>query len=188
MGLKVYKSDLNSSQIASLLDKDIQDTDKLITEINNFISGTKNSLTGPAYEAARNEIASFITILEQRKTTANEMKNAISSAMSSLSGYMGPYDYLDDSNLEILNKEINNIRASYENIKSEYTKKYDKNIFTRVYLNHEIKTLNNQCAAQIAPLQDEIEKIKGLAGADASAYGNLTSVSTSSYKSAISNK
>ena len=188
MGLKVYKSDLNSAQLSSMLDNDIQDTDKLIAELNSFVSGTTQSLTGPAYEVARQEIASFIPILEQRKTTANEIKNAISSAMSQLSGYMGPYDYLDDSNLEMLENEINKIKASYESIKAEYSEKYDTNFLTKAYLNYEITNINNQCASKIAPLQDEIEKIKGLAGADASAYGCLSGISSSSYKSAISNK
>ena len=53
MGLKVYKSDLNSAQLSSMLDNDIQDTDKLIAELNIFVSGTTQSLTGPAYEVAR---------------------------------------------------------------------------------------------------------------------------------------
>lgn len=187
MGLKVYKSDLNCAQISSLLDSDIQDTDKLIAELNSFITGSTQTLTGQAYEVAREEIASYIPILEQRKTSANEIKNAILSATSSLSGYMGPYDYLDDSNLEILEREINNIRASYENIKAECSEKYNKNILTQALLNHELSSISNQCAAQIAPLQDEIEKIKGLAGADSAAYGCLSNIS-SSYKSAISNK
>ena len=188
MGLKVYKSDLNSAQISSLLDSDIQDTDNLIAELNSFINGTTKSLTGPAYDVAREEIASYIPILEQRKIAAIEMKNAISNATSSLSGYMGPYDYLDDSNLEILENEISKIKASYENIKAEYTEKYDKNFLTKAYLNHELSSINNQCASQIAPLQDEIEKIKGLAGADSAAYGCLSGLSSSPYKSAISNK
>ena len=187
MGLKVYKADLNCSQISSLLDADIQDTDKLIAELNSFITGTKNSLTGQAYDVAREEIESFIPILEQRKISANEIKNAILSATSSLSGYMGPYDYLDDSNLETLEAEISNIRASYENIKAEYNEKYNKNFLTKAYLNHELSSLSNQCSSQIAQLQDEIDKIKGLAGADASAYGCLGNIS-SSYKSSISNK
>ena len=68
MGLKVYKSDLNCAQISSLLDADIQDTDKLIAELNSFITGTKQTLTGPAYDFAREEIETFIPILEQRKT------------------------------------------------------------------------------------------------------------------------
>lgn len=188
MGLKVYKSDLNCAQISSLLDSDIQDTDKLIAELNSFVNGTTQSLTGQAYNVAREEIASYIPILEQRKVAASEIKSAISSATSSLSGYMGPYDYLDDSNLEILENEISKIRASYENIKAEYTEKYDKNFLTKAYLNHELSSINNQCASQIAPLQDEIEKIKGLAGADSAAYGCLSGLSSSSYKSAISNK
>lgn len=187
MGLKVYKSDLNCAQISSLLDADIQDTDKLIAELNSFITGTKQTLTGPAYDFAREEIEAFIPILEQRKTSANEIKNAISNATSSLSGYMGAYDYLDDSNLEILENEIRNIKASYENIKSEYSEKYNKNFLTKAFLNHELSSISNQCASQIAPLQEEIEKIKGLAGADASAYGCLGNIS-SSYKSAVSNK
>ena len=101
---------------------------------------------------------------------------------------MGPYDYLDDSYLEILENEISKIIASYENIKAEYSEKYDKNFLTKAYLNHELSSINNQCASQIAQLQDEIEKIKGLAGADSAAYGCLSSLSSSSYKSAISNK
>ena len=187
MGLKVYKSDLNCAQLASLLDSDIQDTDKLIAELNSFVTGTTQSLTGPAYDVAREEIASFIPILEQRKTSANEIKNAISNATSSLSGYMGPYDYLDDSNLETLENEIKSIRASYETIKAEYSESHNKNFLTEAFINRELSNISNQCAAQIAPLQDEIEKIKGLAGADSAAYGCLANIS-SSYKSAISNK
>lgn len=188
MGLKVHRDELNSSQITSLLDSDIQDTDRLIAELNSFVTGTINTLTGEAYDTARSEIESYISMLNQRKTTANEIKTAISNATSSLSGYMGPYDYLDDSDLEILNNEIDNIRASYENIKANLRASYDKNFLTRIYLNWALSNANKQCAAQIAPLQDEIEKIKGLAGADSAAYGYLSSASTTSYKSAITGK
>lgn len=188
MGLKVYKDDLNCAQITSLLDSDIQDTDELISKLNSFVTGTTQSLTGQAYEVARQEISSFIPILEQRKISANEIKNAISNATASLSGYMGPYDYLDDSNLEILENEIKKIRASYENIKAEYSAKYDNNFLTKPYLNYELSSINNQCASQIQPLQDEIDKIKGLAGADSAAYGCLSNLSNSSYKTVISNK
>ena len=61
-------------------------------------------------------------------------------------------------------------------------------LLIHLYLNYELSNISNQCASKIAPLQDEIEKIKGLAGADASAYGCLSGISSSSYKSAISNK
>lgn len=188
MGLKVHRSELNSSQITSLLDSDIQDTDKLITELNSFVTGTINTLTGEAYDTARAEIESYIAVLRQRKTTASEIKSAISSATSSLSSYMGPYDYLDDSDLEILNNEIDNIRGSYENIKANLRASYDKNFLTRIYLNWALSNADKQCAAQIAPLLDEIDKIKGLSSADASAYGYLSNASTTSYKTAITGK
>ena len=42
MGLKVYKSDLNCAQISSLLDSDIQDTDKLIEFLVAFITLPKD--------------------------------------------------------------------------------------------------------------------------------------------------
>ena len=188
MGLKVYKADLNSSNFIALLDSDIRDTDNLINELNSFISGSVNTLTGNAYDVAREEIESFVSILNQRKSTANELKSAIFNAMSSLSGYMGSYDYLDDSELETLNNEINNIRASYENIKEGYREEADNSLIKKVFLNKELTNIDKECSGLIAPLLDEIEKIKGLAGADASAYGCLSGVSTSSYMSAIIGK
>lgn len=188
MALRVHKSELNSSKLISLLDSDIQDTDKLITELSSFVTNTKTTLTGPAYDTARKEVETYIKILNQRKITANEIKTAISNSTSSLSSYMGQYDYLDDSDLSILNSEIQSIKSSYNSIKNSYRQKYQKNIFTRIYLNWALSNLDKQCANQIAPIQDEINKIKGLASADATAYGYLAKTSTSSYRTAITNK
>ena len=188
MGLKVYKSELNSSKLISLLERDIQDTERLITELNSFVTGTKTTLTGSAYDTARSEVENYINILAQRKNTATEIKAAISNSTSSLSSYMGKYDYLDDSELSTLDGEISNIRASYSSIKANYRQKYQKNFITRIYLNWALSSLDKQCENQIAPIQDEINKIKGLSSADATAYGYLSNVSTSSYKAAITNK
>ena len=43
MALRVHKSELNSSKLISLLDSDIQDTDRLITELSSFVTNTKTT-------------------------------------------------------------------------------------------------------------------------------------------------
>ena len=188
MSLRVHRSELNSSNLISLLESDIQDNDRLIAELSSFVANTKETLTGPAYDSARKEIENYIQILNQRKQTANEIKTAISNSTSSLSTYMGQYDYLDDADLSVLNSEIQSIKSSYNSIKNSYRQKYQKNVFTRIYLNWALSNLDKQCANQIAPIQDEIDKIKGLSSADSTAYGYIAKTSTSSYQSAISNK
>lgn len=190
MSLKVHKSELNSSTIQSLLDSEIQDTENLITTINSFINNTKPTLTSEAYDTARSEMESYVKILEKRKLTASALKSAISNGTSSLSDYMGSYDYLDDSDLAILKSEINNIQASYDAMKNSYYQRYNNNFITRIYMNWAISSLNKQCANQIAPIQEEIDKIEGLGAADATAYSLLTAATadTDSYKGAITGK
>lgn len=190
MGLKVHKSELNSSAIQSLLDSEVQDTENLITALNSFINGSVTTLTGQAYDAARAEASAYVSILQKRKQAAQELKSAVASSTSSLSGYMGSYDYLDDADIPVLESEIASIEASYESIKQSYYARYNKNFITRIVLNWKISSANRKCAQQIAPLQEEIKVIKGLASADSTAYGLLTkgTTTTDSYRSAITGK
>ena len=187
---KVHKSELNCSQIQSLLDSDVQETQKLIEAINSFVNESTTTLTGDAYNTARSEMASYISILNERMKAANALKESLSSSTSSLSSYMGEYDYLDDADISIIESEIDSIVASYESMKAGWWSRHKNNFITRFIYNIKASSLDRQCASQIAPLKKELEKLKGLAGADASAYSKLVTAeqSNTTYKSAITSR
>ena len=185
MGLKVHKSELNSSMIQSLLETESKDAAALITAINSFVSDTSESLKGEAYDTARAEMIAYAKILEKRVTAAADLATAVANSTNSLSNYMGSYDYLDDSDIPTLKQEIANIQASYEEIIQSYKR---RSFLRRLFFNE--GKLRRECAAKIQPLQDEVKKLEGLAGADSTAYGLLNSATSTveAYRTSVTSK
>lgn len=185
MGLKVHKSELNSSTIQSLLANEAQDAAALITAINNFVNDTSQSLQGEAYDAARSEMIAYAQILERRVSAASELATAVANSTSSLSNYMGSYDYLDDSDISELKQEILNIQEYYENIIESYKQ---RSFLQRLFFSE--TKIRRECAAKIAPLQEELTKLEGLAGADSAAYSLLTAATSTveAYRTSVTSK
>ena len=185
MGLKVHKSELNSSTIQSLLENEANDAAALITAINNFVNDTSQSLQGEAYDAARSEMIAYAQILERRVSAASELASAVANSTSSLSSYMGSYDYLDDSDIPILKHEIANMQATCESMIQSYKQ---RSFFQRIFFSE--AKIRREYAAKIAPIQDEVNKLEGLAGADSTAYGLLNAATSSveAYRTSVTSK
>ena len=183
MSRKVYKSELTISKTATLLDNEITDADKLINVINNFITSTKSSLKGEAYDAARAKIEMYISILEQRKTIAKELSSAIASAFASMNDFMGEYSELDDSKIIEIKTEINNINASIDQI----TYNYNQAIMTNTPITYNINSVLSPYITASQELSKLLEKILILGAIDDMAYAKIQNIASTiaTYQSGI---
>lgn len=183
MSKKVYKSELTLSQTAALLDNEVSDTDKVINAINNFVTTSTSTLRGEAYDAARKKIESYISILEQRKSLAKELSQAISSALSSMSAFMGEYSELDDSQIVEIKTEINNINSTMEQI----TYSYNQAIASGTEVNYNINSVLSPYITAGQELSKLLEKLLILGAIDDMAYAGIESVAslTASYSATI---
>ena len=187
---KVIASELSGGAIAnalSLLEKEASDSNTLKATINSFITGTTETLVGPAYDAARAKAESYITILATRARLANELSAAISAAAGEMSAYMDGYSELDDSKLSEINSELNSINATINQIRyNYYNSQSDEDSAPKTSAGY--SSLVAPYVAQYNELTKLKEKLENLAGADASAYGTLSSLSNevSSYSTTVS--
>ena len=170
----VFKSDLSGgavSGVVAMLKSEADDAQNLINAINSFIEGTQSSLTGKAYDLARQKMGMYIQDLQARKEIATELASAISQGASSLSGYMEEFSKLDDSEIEELASRIKTLNSNIAN--AQYTiRRYllsadeedDRYIY---YYQRQIKNYENTKKQ----LDRKLEKLLGLAGADGAAFG-----------------
>ena len=172
----VYKSDLSGGSISSLismLETEVEDTQQLINSINGFIDGTKSSLTGKAYDLARQKMSMYVEDLKMRKSVASQLASAISAGASSLSGYMEEFSMLDDSEMEEIVDQINKLKVQISGAKQTInsllssTESVDyKNIWKyrgQISIWESIKS----------DLERKLDKLVGLQSADASAFGGV---------------
>lgn len=179
----VYSGELSGGSISSmvsLLQKDVEDCNKLKASINSFISGSVSTLKGAGYDAARAKAESYLAILDSRASVASQLASAISAACGSMSSYMEGYSVLDDAKLPEIKAEISSISASIEQLRNSSTT-----------IDGKIVDYSSEIAAyeaQLAELEKYKDKLEKLAGADASAFGSVSAVGgdMSAYSSAVS--
>lgn len=169
MGLFVSKGDIHavsSSSLCRLLKKDADDCDSIKRAVTHFINYSSHELSGPAYDAARNEMQQYLPILDQRKRKANNLAAAIKSGCSNLSSYMGRFSELDESLREQYVTELNSLKATLASLGSS-NKKTNMFDYWRTYFN---------CKRIIEEHEEYLAKLDGLPGADAGAYGMISGV------------
>ena len=118
----VFKSDLSGgavSGVVAMLKSEADDAQNLINAIYSFIEGTQSSLTGKAYDLARQKMGMYIQDLQARKEIATDLASAISQGASSLAGYMEEFSKLDDSEIEELASRIKTLNTNIAN--AQYT-------------------------------------------------------------------
>ena len=180
---KVIAGELSGGAISraiSILENEVADTNNLKLAINSFITGTTSTLKGPAYDAARAKIETYISVLDTRANLASTLASAISSATTTMSNYMEGYSELDDAKLPEIEAEINSIKASIDQLflSSNNSTGKDTQDYGSLIASYE---------AQLEELEKLRDKLSGLAGADASAYGQINSTNSNiaSYSSGI---
>ena len=168
----VLKGDLSGGGISSaiaLLEKEGTDSDNLVNSIDEFFTSTADSLTGAAYSEAKAKMQSLVPIIKARKQAGTALAAAIRSACSTMSSYMGEYSKLDDDMIDDLEAQIEDINATISSIEASLNKVDEEGRHYRASDGGQIASLQDQ----IAKINKELEKLKGLAAADAGAYGQI---------------
>ena len=159
------------ASVAAMLEADAADTQNLISAINSFIEGTTTTLTGAGYDAARQKMALYAEDARTRQRLATELASAITSGASSLAGYMGEYSYLDDSEIPAIESQIKTLEAQINNARATLASLQSSD-------DPETRASAASYAQQITAweatkkeLQKKLDRLIGLAGADAAAFG-----------------
>lgn len=165
----VYKSELSNGNIKSVLDllnKEIEESNKIMSSINEFIGVIDSGqLIGSSYSSVKKRISMYVPILQKRISVASNLLNAINSATNQMSNYMAEDSMLDDSKLPELRAALNNAKNALDELLSA-------KIFTS-----EIQNEAYAIMAQIEEISKKIKKLELLVPTDASAYGKITGIS-----------
>ena len=174
--MRVLRSDLDAvgSSVASAFDSEIADAKKIITVLDNFMgdigSGTK--LTGSAYENIKSQLGEQKALMEKRRTLAESMKESIESAIRSMGDYMGGYSKLDTDDLTEIEASISSAETSISNLKSKLNNIDDNS--TNDNMKGIIMGTIGGYEFKLSELYKWRDKLKGLPGASAGAWGCLS--------------
>lgn len=172
---RVVKSELRSmanSNIVSLLRQDSNDARALRSSIEKFINGSTRKLTGPNYDLARELMSQYVPLLRQRENISEQLASAIKGGCNSLAGYMGRFAILDEAEREEYESNLREAQDTLNYLNSIDWTDEDFHFFDYwgTYFN---------CKRIIKLCTEYLEKLDGLAGADASAYEPISSLASS---------
>lgn len=178
---KAIKGELSGGGIASavaMLEAEAADTQNLISAINSFIDGTTTTLTGAGYDAARQKMALYLEDARSRQKIAAELASAITQGASSLAGYMGEYSILDDADIPEIESQIKTLESQIANARATLTSlESSSDESTRSSAASYAQQISAWEATK-AELQKKLDRLIGLAGADASAFGAVSSAAS----------
>lgn len=174
----VFSSDLSDgsiSSIVSMLEAEADDAQNLINAINSFIEGTRNSLTGKAYDMARQKMSMYTQDLKVRKQVAMDLAKAISQGASSLLEYMEEYSKLDDSEMIELENEITKLDNSIYSARGTIKKIMDNSEEDQKFISY-YRSQINYWENTKKDLERKLEKLVNLASADRAAFAGVEAV------------
>ena len=169
--MKLYKGDLQAAKgFVQMLEQDMNDVDNLKARITEFMGviGNSKELSGLGYEAVKNKLSEYNSILDKRKSTAIILKTAIDSALSTMKGYMGGYFYLTTDYIDQAKAEIENLKTrlwEYDYFVNSVGKTITK------------KVKNLEVEAQINRLYEWIEYLERMVPTDSAAWNTVSSAS-----------
>lgn len=176
----VFSSDLSDgsiSSIVSMLEAEADDAQSLIDAINSFIEGTRNSLTGKAYDMARQKMSMYTQDLKVRKQVAMDLAKAISQGASSLLEYMEEFFKLDDSEIIELENEIRKLDSSIYSARGTIKKIMDNSEEDDQKFISYYRSQINYWENTKKDLERKLEKLVNLASADRAAFARVEAVS-----------
>lgn len=173
---RAVKSEINevgSSALVSALRADAWDAYQLKWAISSFAEGSGKLLCAPAYDEARKCASEYIPILENRAKTALELASAIKSGCSSLAGYMGKFEVLDEAERPTYEARLKEAEAQLSALSAI---SWDDENFDLI--NYWATYFRSQQIAQ--ECREYLEKLDGLPAADSAAFGPISAAATSS--------
>ena len=176
----VYSSDLsnaNSSASVKSLDSLAAASSKMSTQIEGFISASKEYLKGGGYDAVRSKLNVYADALGKQAKLCDILVGNTKSANNTFLNYMEGYTKLDDTELEKAKRELSNAYAMLSWLKS--TSKVwvlDKKTNEKTQKNRRNGT-DSQIESYeeiIKELDKLVKKLDGLSAADTSAFSILS--------------
>ena len=189
----VYSSDLskaNSSELMSAIESIISSSDKMASQIEKFISESKDELKGGGYDAVRTKMSIYADALRKQSKICSNLYGNVKSANNTMLNYMEGYTKLNDSEKEEIRTELNNAKSmlswleEYSNVwvldkeTNEKTKKSRRN-----GSDYQIESYRKI----IEELEKLLKKLEHLKEEDYSAFEMISSVNTdiNSYSNCI---
>lgn len=185
MSKKVIKSDLKSSSLSTIISKlqnDVQDAKGLKDAISDLINDTSNELEGVSYDAVRNKLSEYASILSKREEIASSLASAIKKSTSQMISFMETFDEIDTAERETTKNQISTLEGTITSITRNYNDgKYDKNT--------SLNSLTYSYYQELEKTKKYLEKINNLNSEDSSYYSSISNINSeiNNYKSLISN-
>ncbi len=111
----------NNDEIKSL-DEVTNYSKQLIDVISNFITESKNHLTGEGYDSARKRLEFYLSALETQQRLSENVRNNYTIGNNLMINFMEEFDSLDDTDLDSIRSSLSwikeNIYALNERINS----------------------------------------------------------------------
>ena len=184
MSKKVIKSDLSSSSLDTViknLTNDAEDASSLKDVLSNIVNDTSTDLEGASYDAVRNKLSEYITLLTKREELATSLAEAIKTATSKMSNFMGEFDTVDESELEEVTKKISSLEGTISSITQKFQNgEYDDDV--------SLYSLTSEYKKELTKQKNYLEKINQLSNQDSQSYSSISDVNAeiTSYNSSIS--
>lgn len=184
MSKKVIKSDLSSESLSNVINNltnDAQDAGSLKDVLSNIVNDTSNELEGASYDAVRNKLSEYITLLSKREELATSLAEAIKTSTSKMSDFMGEFDTIDASELDEVNKTIQSLEGTISSITQKFNNgEYDSDVT--------LYSLTSTYKKDLTKQKNYLEKINQLDSKDSQYYSSIEEVNSeiTSYKTSIS--
>lgn len=176
---KVITSELqsaNDSKGLKLLSDNANSLRALKSVIGESISDSQVQLTGPAYDAIRGKLSSYITQIGNMANICESLSGNIKSANNQMIGYMEGYPELNDADkssicadINYVSNELHNIYIPPEPLVTD--ENFDSIRATIDYL----EGYKAYLESELAELEALYDKLVGLAPADSNAYSLIAS-------------
>ncbi len=165
----VTSSDLTSASTDNMssIESVITSSGSISGKIDSFITESKEILKGGGYDNVRIKLLLYIKVLETLKIICENAENNVKVVNNSMINYMEGYSRLDDSQVSEIEQRLASIKGYLAYLQSENSKSdtdYSSLIEYWVGIYNQLDHYKNL--------------LKGLAGEDATLFGNLDNLIT----------
>ena len=178
------KGDFSKANAAnSILNQDGVDANNVKVSITNFVEGSIDSLKGPAWDYARNNINEYNSVLSLRKQYAQEIVSTISKVNSAI---IAALDGEDSINTDLLEDQ----KAIVQKLKNEASKLKNSTSSTTTSSTNNSKQLTaDDYQSLIYEAELMVQKIENVKNAVSSALGELQGLNgqISDYNNKVNN-
>ena len=168
-------SDANTSRAVTNLEKDKEDTESLINVIQDFIDSSKEVLVGDSFDAVRNHMQEYISILQTRIKIADSLLEAVKNANQTMIDYMGSEDILDTERLDFIKQDLSMQESSLASVNAAISSYDPDKTFGSL---DSLYSQRSSLEANIQKLKTKIDLIEKLDAKDAATYSTLMSSET----------